>query len=90
MRKTESLKLEINVPIKMRDGAILYADVWRPDDQEKYPAILLRTPYDKKFQFPVRAGYTNPQKFARAGYAVVIHDVRCTGDSEGKAHYLHQ
>ncbi len=75
MLTTESLKLEINVPIKMRDGILLFADVWRPDDREKHPAILTRLPYNKNIMFPTRCGYLNPQRFARAGYAVVIQDV---------------
>lgn len=82
---TESIKLEINVPVKMRDGTYLYADVWRPDKPGKYPAILTRTPYNKNLMFPTQAGYMNPQRIARAGYAVVLQDVRGTGDSEGRA-----
>jgi putative CocE/NonD family hydrolase len=85
MLSTESIKLEINVPVKMRDGTLLYADVWRPDKAGKFPAILTRTPYNKNLMFPTHAGYMNPQRMARAGYAVVIQDVRGTGDSEGRA-----
>jgi putative CocE/NonD family hydrolase len=69
----------------MRDGTVLYADVWRPDTRARLPAVLTRTPYNKNLMFPTRAGYMNPQKMARAGYAVVIQDVRGTGDSEGRA-----
>jgi hypothetical protein len=35
------------VKIKMRDGAELVADIFRPADGEKYPAILKRTPYGR-------------------------------------------
>jgi hypothetical protein len=87
MLSTESIKLDINVPIKMRDGAVIYSDVWRPDTGGKYPTILTRTPYNKNFSFPTRAGYLNPQRFARAGYAVVIEDVRGTSDSMGQLSY---
>jgi uncharacterized protein len=90
MLKKEMIKLEVNVPITMRDGTILYADVWRPETAGKYPAILTRTPYNKNLQFPIRAGYMNPQRLARAGYAVVIQDVRGTGDSEGRAFFWKQ
>jgi putative CocE/NonD family hydrolase len=31
----------------MRDGVELSADMWMPDDEGQYPAILLRTPYIK-------------------------------------------
>jgi putative CocE/NonD family hydrolase len=90
MLMKENIKLEVNVPVKMRDGTVLYADVWRPDAGGRYPVIMTRTPYNKNFQFPVRAGYMNPQRLARAGYAVVIQDVRGTGDSEGKAFFWKQ
>jgi putative CocE/NonD family hydrolase len=90
MLPLETIRLEINVPIRMRDGAILYADVWRPDRPGKFPTILTRTPYNKNLQFPTRAGYMNPQRIARAGYAVVIQDVRGTGDSEGNAFFWKQ
>lgn len=90
MLPAEAIRLDINVPIKMRDGTVLYADVWRPGKRGKYPAILTRTPYNKNFQFPTRAGYMNPQRIARAGYAVVIQDVRGTGDSEGNAFFWKQ
>ena len=90
MLSIESIKLEVNVPVKMRDGAILYADVWRPDDAGRHPAVLTRLPYNKNVQFPTRAGYMNPQRFARSGYAVIIQDVRGTGSSEDKAYFWHQ
>ena len=90
MLTTESIKLEINVPMKMRDRTVLYADVYRPDKPGKYPAILTRLPYNKSITFPTGSGYMNPQRFARAGYAVVIQDVRGTGSSEGEAYFWHQ
>jgi putative CocE/NonD family hydrolase len=80
----ESIKSEINVPIKMRDGTILYADVYRPDDAGQHPAILARTPYDKSDTTGnTLRGYMNPQKFVRNAYVVVIQDLRGTGVSEG-------
>jgi uncharacterized protein len=90
MLPTESIKLEINVPVKMRDGSLLYADIWRPDDGKRHPAILTRLPYNKNIMFPTRSGYMNPQRFARCGYAVIIQDVRGTGSSEDKAFFWHQ
>jgi predicted acyl esterase len=36
----ESVKLEINVSARMRDGVDLYADVYRPDDAARHPAII--------------------------------------------------
>ena len=31
----------------MRDGTILYADIYKPGTPGKYPVILTRTPYDR-------------------------------------------
>lgn len=90
MLSTESIKLEINVPMKMRDGTILYADVCRPGKPGKYPAILTRLPYNKNIMFPTESGYMNPHRYARAGYAVIIQDVRGTGSSEGDAYFWYQ
>jgi putative CocE/NonD family hydrolase len=81
----ESIKLEINAPARMRNGTVLYADVYRLDDTGKHPAILARSPYNKsETTSNVLSGYMSPYKFVRNGYAVVIQDLRGTGVSEGK------
>jgi len=84
MLKQESIKLEINVPVRMRDGTILYADIFRPDTGAKCPAIITRIPYNKSLMLPMASGYMNPQRFTREGYATIIQDCRGTGVSEGK------
>ena len=38
--KNYKLIVEKDVAIPMRDGAIIYADVFRPDTKEKIPAIM--------------------------------------------------
>ena len=78
MLPQESYKLDINIPAKMRDGVILYSDVYRPNARSKYPAILIRTPYNKS------RSSINFQQFIRAGYALAIQDCRGTGASEGE------
>ena len=35
-----SIRIDRDVPMKTRDGVTLRADVYRPDDGRKYPAIL--------------------------------------------------
>ena len=35
------------VAVKMRDGVILRADIYRPDKEGKFPVLLQRTPYNK-------------------------------------------
>ena len=41
------LMIEKDVDVPMRDGARLKADVFRPDDGGKFPAILNLGPYQK-------------------------------------------
>jgi hypothetical protein len=45
---TLKTKSEKGVKIKLRDGVELVADVVRPADEGKYPAILERTPYGRE------------------------------------------
>jgi uncharacterized protein len=79
----DSIKLEFSVPIKMRDENILYADIYRPDSDSRYPAILARLPYKKLF-FSTAQSFLDIQRIARAGYAVIIQDCRGTGISGGE------
>ena len=37
------IQLENRVPIRMRDGVTLYADVYRPVGDGKYPVLISRT-----------------------------------------------
>jgi uncharacterized protein len=74
-------KVDINVPIVMRDGTVLRGDVYRPDTQDKYPALLMRTPYDKLAARNLI--YEDPLRPVRNGYAVVLQDIRGAGASDG-------
>lgn len=65
--------LERDVPVPMRDGTILRADIWRLSGPGRRPALICRTPYGKdtdpdELRFAKRA--------AAQGYAVIIQDVR--------------
>jgi putative CocE/NonD family hydrolase len=62
---------QFNVAVRMRDGVRLSANVFRPDEKGRRPAILLRTPYNKGDA--ITASY---QSFVNHGYAVVVQDVR--------------
>src|SRR5690348_873467 len=42
-----------DVPMKTRDGVMLYADIYRPNSPERFPVILMRTPYDKSVGWAV-------------------------------------
>jgi putative CocE/NonD family hydrolase len=68
------------VPIPMRDGVRLVADIWLPDSVGTFPAILLRTPYLKTPQFK----RYKLAAYLQRGYAVVLQDTRGRGDSEGE------
>ncbi len=69
--------IEHGVAVKMRDGALLRADIYRPKAEGKYPVLLQRTPYNK-------AGGTGfGLKAAARGYVVIIQDVRGRFTSEG-------
>jgi uncharacterized protein len=41
----DSLKIDLNVEIPLRDGVKLRADIYRPDDTNKHPVLLARLPY---------------------------------------------
>jgi hypothetical protein len=71
---------DINLAARMRDGVTLRSDVYRPDGDDRVPAILIRTPYGKDRE--------SDRGFLAAanarGYAVVVQDVRGRYASEGQ------
>ena len=82
MPDSTSIKVETNLPATMRDGAVLYADVYRPDGPGPFPTVLQRTPYDKSG--PLATGMLDPLKVAQNGFALVIQDTRGRFTSEGE------
>jgi putative CocE/NonD family hydrolase len=77
-----SIRIDRNVPVEMRDGVLLRADIFRPEDAQRYPAILFRTIYDKTVSG--NSDFLSVVEAAFAGYAVVIQDVRGRYASEGE------
>ena len=77
-----SIRVDRDVPMKMRDGVVLRADIYRPDDSEKHPAIVVRTPYNKLLG--ADSDYLSAVHAAFAGYAFVIQDIRGRFASEGE------
>ena len=69
---------ERNVPVKMRDGVILRADIYRPTADGKFPVLLQRTPYNKD------DGLDFGLKAAQHGFVVIFEDVRGRYASEGE------
>ncbi|HWY44087.1 MAG TPA: CocE/NonD family hydrolase [Candidatus Sulfotelmatobacter sp.] len=70
-----------DVPIKMRDGLILRADVLLPASEGKFPVLVYRTPYGKD---SAPKEWTTFGKAVKRGYAVIIQDVRGRYTSEGE------
>jgi putative CocE/NonD family hydrolase len=83
---TTSLSVERDVPVPMRDGVTLAADVWRAADaHEPRPVLFQRTAYDKG-ELLVAAHHAgiDPLRAIAAGYVVVIADVRGRFASAGE------
>jgi putative CocE/NonD family hydrolase len=79
--QAKAIRIEKDVELPMRDGTILRADVWRPDDDGAYPALVQRTPYLKEHTGSddwLRLELAVPQ-----GYAAVVQDVRGRFASDG-------
>jgi predicted acyl esterase len=74
------LRIEKDVTVPMRDGVVLRADVYQPDDGQPHPVLLCRTPYDKTH---VGENLYDAKRIARRGYAVVVQDVRGAFRSNG-------
>jgi putative CocE/NonD family hydrolase len=70
------------LPVPMRDGVRLTADLYRPDIAGRLPLLLQRTPYGRQVVSSVNIA-CDVQRAARAGYAVMIQDVRGRFDSGG-------
>jgi putative CocE/NonD family hydrolase len=84
--------------VTMSDGTKIAIDIWLPTDlkpDEKIPAMLRSTCYWRSYQMGslgqfmedyalMPADFTEPQRWAKAGYALVLVDVRGTGASYGE------
>ena len=75
------IRVENRVPIRMRDGVTLYADVYRPVGEGRHPVIVSRTPYSTE-RFPT--AYDAAVYFAQRGYVYVYQDVRGRHESDGR------
>ena len=85
-----------DVDVPMRDGALLKADVFRPDDGGRFPAIMNLGPYQKdKLWVPpptleeapnpyMNWETVNPEWWVPKGYAAVRVDGRGSGKSPGQ------
>jgi uncharacterized protein len=78
--RLNDIRIERHKAVTMSDGVVLYADVYLPAAQGRYPTLVTRTPYGVQ-----RDGMHEMMvKFAQHGYAIVVQDVRGRYESEGK------
>src|SRR5437870_10133707 len=77
---TADIVVQYDVPMKTRDGTTLYADIYRPKSPDKFPVIVMRTPYDKSVNWAVSSVF----QMVPRGYVVIIQDVRGRHRSEGE------
>jgi putative CocE/NonD family hydrolase len=78
----DQITAEFDVPATMRDGVVLRANIFRPAGAGPYPVALTRTPYCK--EFATVTAFADAPRLARAGYIVVIQDVRGRFGSAGE------
>lgn len=76
---SESIRVEGHVAIPMRDGVKLYADIYRPRREGRFPTLITRTPYSVQRDGMHQAVIG----FAQRGYVVVVEDTRGRYESEG-------
>ena len=76
------VEIELNVPVEMRDGTVLRADVYRPAGEGRWPVLLQRTPYGKS---GVGNGLILDMLAAvERGYVVIHQDTRGRFASDGE------
>lgn len=69
-----SVSVDLDVPVEVRDGTILRANVYRPTGGGRWPVLLTRLPYGK--DLPLGSLAIDPVQAARRGFAVVVQDTR--------------
>ena len=64
----------------MRDGVQLYGALYRPRTENRFPVVLVRTAYSTQHPYYVEMA----QRFAAAGYGVMLVDSRGRYESQGE------
>jgi putative CocE/NonD family hydrolase len=77
------MRVDQNVDVRMRDGVVLRADVYRPENGQPVPALVNRTPYDRTVSL-IPPAAIEPEAAVAAGFAVVCQDVRGQYGSDGE------
>jgi len=76
---THTVHVDRNIPVPMRDGTVLCADIYRPEAEGKYPVLVERVAYEL-----TRRCKANGEFFASRGYVFVGQNVRGAFGSEGQ------
>lgn len=74
------MTVEYDVRVAMRDGVALSADVYRPAETGRHPAVLTLTPYNNNSDATLEEAWA----YVSRGYAYMTVDVRGRYDSEGE------
>jgi predicted acyl esterase len=84
---TYAMAEDDDIPVPMRDGVILLADVHRPAQPGRYPVLVAASPYPRQIQnLGAPAGFIEAGAsdfFVPRGYVHVIANCRGTGGSGG-------
>jgi putative CocE/NonD family hydrolase len=71
---------EANVPVEMKDGTVLRADIYRPAGKGSWPVLLTRSPYGKDNELYL---FNDISRAVQNGYVVILQDTRGRFASEG-------
>jgi hypothetical protein len=83
-QRPADIAVDSNVTIRMRDGVVLQATVFRPVAEGRYPTLVYRTPYNRAHAPAIT------DAAVRRGYVVVVQDVRGRYGSSGRFNpYFH-
>jgi hypothetical protein len=78
----QGIEVDHAIVIPMPDGVQLHASLFRPKSATgPLPTVLVRLPYGR---LRYRGGFDPGLVFTRHGYAVLVQDLRGTGDSGGE------
>lgn len=81
----QEITLHYDVPCRLKDGSVLYADIARPAGAGRWPVMLTRTPYNKAQASAVMIDLATT---ARLGYVAIVQDTRNRGVSTGEGEFV--
>jgi uncharacterized protein len=84
------IRQELGVQTTTRDGVVLVSDLWLPAKAGRYPLVLHRTPYMRSTDssVPFDGMIRQARRYAAAGIAFMIQDMRGRGESGGEFTFL--